>query len=69
MRERMMQGKPVTCSHCGLLPTVFILYDEGGRQYCPRCAYAYGAITEDQYREDCEDNDEMRRLFLEKKNG
>ena len=42
--------KSNTCRFC--TDSYEIMYDEGDNVYCPHCAYYYGAIDEDQLRED-----------------
>ena len=51
-RRRIESKEGIDCSFCGELPDCCIGYDEGNKSYCPRCAYFYGAIDEEQLRDD-----------------
>lgn len=67
MREKTQSLDTITCSGCG--SQVHIAYDEGGKIYCFSCAFSYGAIDEDEWREDNKDEEFLEELATKRKKG
>lgn len=66
-REKTQSLETITCSGCG--DEVHIAYDEGGKAYCFSCAFSYGAIDEDTWREDNKDEEFFEKLAQKRKKG
>lgn len=64
MIDREVTKEPIFCEHCGDLPQEFVEYNDGCG-WCPTCAYANGAISEDQLRQDELDSAEVALVYLE----
>ena len=67
MREKTQSLEKITCNGCG--DEVHIVYDEGGKVYCFSCAFSYGCIDEDTWRDDNKDEEFLEKLAKRKKKG
>lgn len=65
MREKTQSLEKITCSGCGA--QVHIAYDEGGKVYCFSCAFSYGAIDEDEWRDDNNEEELLSKLATKRK--
>jgi hypothetical protein len=67
MREKTQSVSTMVCSSC--MEETHIAYDEGGKIYCFSCAFSYGAIDDDQWREDSKDEEIFKNLRENKDKG
>lgn len=65
MREKTQSLETMKCYGCG--NNVHVAYDEGCKIYCFSCAFSYGAIDENSWREDSEDNRHLEEIKKRKR--